>query len=186
MGLFRRKRDKDAEAAVDTEQVSPAANQSDAQAPEAPELTGATAAQPRDDSASAAADRPAERAAHGAGEGAQASDEELGPYDARTLTSRAGLVDLGAILLPGIRGLVVSMEMDQNTGDVTAVRIHLGESQLQVQRSRRPSPAASGTRSARRSRRRSPRRAAAPPRRRVRSARNSSCGCPVAAPTGGP
>ena len=60
-------------------------------------------------------------------------DPDLGPFDAASLTSRDGLVDLGAILLPGIQGLVMSMEMDQSTGEVTAVRIHLGESQLQLQ-----------------------------------------------------
>lgn len=60
-------------------------------------------------------------------------DPQSGPFDVDDLPTREGLVDLGGIMLPGIQGLVVSMEMDQASGDVTAVRIHLGESQLQLQ-----------------------------------------------------
>lgn len=60
-------------------------------------------------------------------------DPQNGPFDVDDLPTREGLVDLGGILLPGIQGLIVSMEMDQASGDVTAVRIHLGESQLQLQ-----------------------------------------------------
>ena len=59
--------------------------------------------------------------------------EQVGPFDATQVPTKEGFVDLGAIRLPGIQGLVMSMEMDQASGDVTAVRIHLGDSQLQLQ-----------------------------------------------------
>ena len=49
-------------------------------------------------------------------------DPQNGPFDVDDLPTREGLVDLGGILLPGIQGLVVSMEMDLASGDVTAVR----------------------------------------------------------------
>ncbi|MDO5710376.1 MAG: DUF3710 domain-containing protein, partial [Micrococcales bacterium] len=62
-----------------------------------------------------------------------AADQQVGPFDASQVPTAEGFVDLGAIRLPGIQGLVMSMEMDQASGDVTAVRIHLGESQLQLQ-----------------------------------------------------
>lgn len=111
MALFRRKR-----AATDTS-----------------EGTDTLVEGPADSSAA----RPDEAAAGDPGAPASGSrapyDPEVGPFDVGSLASREGLVDLGAILLPGIQGLVMSMEMDQSTGDVTAVRIHLGDSQLQLQ-----------------------------------------------------
>ncbi|GAB97822.1 hypothetical protein BJY21_000142 [Kineosphaera limosa] len=122
MALFRRKRATADEAT-----------------PEAPEgsVSSQTDAQPAPADAPAGGGAAATDATSGAaktGETSETGEEaELGPFDASTLTTRAGLVDLGAILLPGIRGLVVSMELDQASGDVTAVRVHLGNSQLQLQ-----------------------------------------------------
>lgn len=116
MALFRRKR-----AASDSDATNPDATNpggSDGTS-DAPPVADASQGDGTNDATSPQASAEA--------------DPELGPFDAASLTSRDGLVDLGAILLPGIQGLVMSMEMDQGTGEVTAVRIHLGESALQLQ-----------------------------------------------------
>lgn len=123
MALFRRKRaasQTDAEPGVETT--------TETETGPASEREGAGDAQAAKSGSPAAA-------GDSSGEPSPPSPAEpgVGPFDVTDLPSREGLVDLGAILLPGIQGLVMSMEMDQSTGDVTAVRIHLGESQLQLQ-----------------------------------------------------
>lgn len=115
MGLFRRKRDS-----VESSSTAPA---STAVTPDTQErLEDATS-----QVAAPAGRTPAE------GDATSAQDQQIGPFDSSQVPTTQGFVDLGAIRLPGIQGLVMSMEMDQSTGDVTAVRIHLGESQLQLQ-----------------------------------------------------
>lgn len=123
MALFRRKRAaRETEAATDP--ALEVRNQDGVEA--ASDVAVADDAQARETatSATSATQKPEQPAP---------TDSGAGPFDVSDLPSHEGLVDLGAILLPGIQGLVMSMEMDQNTGDVTAVRIHLGESQLQLQ-----------------------------------------------------
>lgn len=112
MGLFRRKRDT-----ADKASTAPAS----------------TAAVPAADGAAPDAALEGESPQGGGATGASVDDQQIGPFDSTQVPSTQGFVDLGAIRLPGIQGLVMSMEMDQSTGDVTAVRIHLGESQLQLQ-----------------------------------------------------
>lgn len=114
MGLFRRKRDSADKAS--TTPSSPSGTSGPGATPEAETVLESMTAQER------AADPEA-----------QADGQQIGPFDSSQVPSTQGFVDLGAIRLPGIQGLVMSMEMDQTTGDVTAVRIHLGESQLQLQ-----------------------------------------------------
>ncbi len=113
MGLFLRKRDRSASASQ---------HDAAAESPQDPDDTAAVVG-PGDPTMSE--DGPVADAAQ--------SDPQVGPFDASQVPTKEGFVDLGAIRLPGIQGLVMSMEMDQASGDVTAVRIHLGESQLQLQ-----------------------------------------------------
>ena len=58
-----------------------------------------------------------------------------GPFDISDMTDPAagGRVDLGGLWLPGRQGLEVRIEADQNTGEVVAVSLVLGEGALQVQ-----------------------------------------------------
>jgi hypothetical protein len=58
-----------------------------------------------------------------------------GPHDASEVgdPSQGGRVDLGGLWLPGRPGLEVRVEADQQTGEVVAVTLVLGESALQVQ-----------------------------------------------------
>ncbi len=58
-----------------------------------------------------------------------------GPHDASEVgdPSRGGRVDLGGLWLPGRPGLEVRVEADQQTGEVVAVTLVLGDSALQVQ-----------------------------------------------------
>ena len=57
-----------------------------------------------------------------------------GPHDASEVgdPSRGGRVDLGGLWLPGRPGLEVRVEADQQTGEVVAVTLVLGDSALQV------------------------------------------------------
>lgn len=138
MALFRRKRAaQGTEAATDPalESTSGAGSEEATHlADDAQSLESATAPSTAS-AATGQSDDPAPVPVDAAATGATGDtrDAGAGPFDVLDLPSREGLVDLGAILLPGIQGLVMSMEMDQNTGDVTAVRIHLGDSQLQLQ-----------------------------------------------------
>ncbi len=58
-----------------------------------------------------------------------------GPHDASEVgdPSQGGRVDLGGLWLPGRPGLEVRVEADQQTGEVVAVTLVLGDSALQVQ-----------------------------------------------------
>lgn len=108
MALFRRKRRDDTGTTPEAASPQPAQDASD-QA-----LTGAD----RTDAVDATG-----------GEGG----EQRGPYDSAALPSKDGYVDLGAVWLPAIQGLMLTMEVDDATGDITAVRVHLGDSLLQLQ-----------------------------------------------------
>ena len=68
------------------------------------------------------------------GTGSPAARTE-GPFDISDVPDPAagGRVDLGGLWLPGRQGLEVRIEADQNTGDVVAVSLVLGEGALQVQ-----------------------------------------------------
>ena len=58
-----------------------------------------------------------------------------GPHDVSEVgdASEGGRVDLGGLWLPGRPGLEVRIEADQQTGEVVAVTLVLGDSALQVQ-----------------------------------------------------
>jgi hypothetical protein len=65
-------------------------------------------------------------------------DEEVpgrtsGPWDVEDDVPELARVDLGAVLVPGIQGMELRMEVDQNTGVITGVSVSLDESVLQVQ-----------------------------------------------------
>ena len=56
-----------------------------------------------------------------------------GPWDASQVDDDLPRVDLGAILLPGVQGMELRMEIDKATDVVSAASILLDGSSLQVQ-----------------------------------------------------
>lgn len=56
-----------------------------------------------------------------------------GPWDVEDDVPELARVDLGAVLVPGIQGMELRMEVDQGSGVITGVSISLDESLLQVQ-----------------------------------------------------
>ncbi len=58
---------------------------------------------------------------------------ERGPWDAADAPEGAPRVDLGAILLPGVPGMELRMEIDKTTSVVSAAQVNLEGSSLQVQ-----------------------------------------------------
>ena len=106
MALFRRKSKRTGGDAGDVDGLQPSA-------------TGETAA-----------DVPSPQEPADAGEEGL---DRFGPFDSGDVPSTEGFVDLGAILLPAIEGLLLTMEVDESNGDVTAVRVHLADSLLQLQ-----------------------------------------------------
>jgi hypothetical protein len=56
-----------------------------------------------------------------------------GPWDAEDDVPELPRVDLGAVLVPGVDGMELRMEIDPNSGIVTAVTVQLDESTIQVQ-----------------------------------------------------
>ncbi|HEY0117813.1 MAG TPA: DUF3710 domain-containing protein [Cellulomonas sp.] len=62
-----------------------------------------------------------------------ASERAGGPWDAEDDVPAAPRVDLGAVLIPGVQGMELRMEIDQKSGAVTGVSVVLEESVLQVQ-----------------------------------------------------
>ena len=63
----------------------------------------------------------------------EASERTGGPWDAEDDVPEMPRVDLGAVLVPGIQGMELRMEIDQKSGTVTGVSVTLDESVLQVQ-----------------------------------------------------
>lgn len=127
MGIFRRKRSDDtpADGAAATAGAGDETDATDA-------TDAIDVAEP-----GARADRVA---AGGAADGADASAAAAGaraarsgPLDRSEAEGPDGYVDLGALWLPAVSGLMLTMEVDESTGDVTAVRVHLGDSVLQLQ-----------------------------------------------------
>jgi hypothetical protein len=56
-----------------------------------------------------------------------------GPWDAEDDVPEVPRVDLGAVLVPGVQGMELRMEVDPKSGTVTGVSVALDESVLQVQ-----------------------------------------------------
>ena len=56
-----------------------------------------------------------------------------GPWDASEVDDDLPRVDLGAILLPGVQGMELRMEIDKTTSVVSAAQVNLEGSSLQVQ-----------------------------------------------------
>lgn len=69
------------------------------------------------------------------GETAVPVDRTNGPWDIGEVDdpSEGGRLDLGAMWLPGVQGMEVRVEIDQDSGQVAAVTAVLGQSALQVQ-----------------------------------------------------
>lgn len=72
---------------------------------------------------------------NGAGSGVQraAYDRSNGPWDITERSQTEGMVDLGALRIPGVDGMQVSLETDQNTKAITGVSVTLNKSALQIQ-----------------------------------------------------
>jgi len=62
-----------------------------------------------------------------------APQREHGPWDAADAPEGTPRVDLGAILLPGVPGMELRMEIDKTTSVVSAAQVNLEGSSLQVQ-----------------------------------------------------
>lgn len=59
--------------------------------------------------------------------------KEQGPYDRTEVSELGERLDLGSLWVPGITGMELRLELDQQTGDVVAVSCHLAGSALQLQ-----------------------------------------------------
>jgi hypothetical protein len=64
---------------------------------------------------------------------AAASSGPSGPFDAAEIDDTAGRLDLGALLLPGVPGMGLRLEVDRKTGKFTGVACAVEGSVLQVQ-----------------------------------------------------
>ncbi len=56
-----------------------------------------------------------------------------GPLDAGDVESTDGRLDLGSLWVPGVEGMELRLELDQDGGQVVAATVVLGESALQLQ-----------------------------------------------------
>ncbi len=75
-------------------------------------------------------------AAEGAAEALESTPapvRERGPWDVDEVEERGARVDLGALWIPGRDGMELRMELDQNSGIVTAAAVTLAGSTLQMQ-----------------------------------------------------
>lgn len=92
---------------------------------------------PQDGSSELGAPADSDLPAHAAEPGAAyvPADRTNGPWDISEVDDPAedGRLDLGAMWLPGVQGMEVRVEIDQDTGRVAAVTAVLGQSALQVQ-----------------------------------------------------
>ncbi|WP_436231909.1 DUF3710 domain-containing protein [Cellulomonas cellasea] len=64
---------------------------------------------------------------------ASPAERGRGPWDAAEAPESGPRVDLGAILLPGVPGMELRMEIDKSTSVVSAAQVNLDGSSLQVQ-----------------------------------------------------
>ena len=113
MSWFGKRRDKDAELdeAYDDDQL-------DGELEDVEDLDDAT-----------------ESAAPAAAPGKHARPEGAGPWDAADVGDPAagGRIDLGGVWVPGAEGLEIRVEADQQTGEVVAVTLVVGDGALQLQ-----------------------------------------------------
>lgn len=59
--------------------------------------------------------------------------DELGPFDSGDVPRPEGFLDLGSLWLPNVPGVTLMVEADQNTQEVTALRVQIASSVLQLQ-----------------------------------------------------
>ncbi|WP_265521390.1 DUF3710 domain-containing protein [Oerskovia flava] len=85
-----------------------------------------SASQPSEEVPARSADTPSD-------ETARSEAPTTGPFDASQVDGPTGRVDLGAIWLPGVRGMELRMEIDKKTQKITGVACAVGGSGLQVQ-----------------------------------------------------
>lgn len=60
-------------------------------------------------------------------------ESKLGPWDSNQVPGKGEFLRLGALWLPVIQGLTISFEMDPTQTQVTAARVMIGDSALQLQ-----------------------------------------------------
>lgn len=114
MAWFRRGKARDAETAhVETEAAHPLAQ-----------------TQVENSDSSPVAGAPVDSDAAGQ---AAPDESKLGPWDSAQVPGNGDFLKLGALWLPVIAGLAISFEMDEAQTQVTAVRIMVGDSALQLQ-----------------------------------------------------
>ena len=114
MGIFRRRgtADESAPGPVDDGPVA-----DDAERPDDP-----------DAEAGAAASEQAEPA-----EPDLVADRSSGPWDLAERSDPDGYIDLGAIRLPAVEGVEIRLDVEEQTGSVTAATVVLGGSVVQLQ-----------------------------------------------------
>ncbi|MEH0110017.1 DUF3710 domain-containing protein [Tersicoccus sp. MR15.9] len=84
--------------------------------------------------AGAAAPAPEAGTAQPAASSADVLDRvEHGPHDVAEITDREGYLDLGAILIKPVQGVMLRLEVQETTNRVLAAILDLGESSLQLQ-----------------------------------------------------
>lgn len=118
MGLFRRGAQRTAEDAVADDAVADDAVADEGTTDDAVTAEGTEPPEP-DDSRGTGARAPVERTG--------------GPWDADDADEAIPRVDLGAILLPAVPGMELRMEIDKESGIVSAASVSLEGSTLQVQ-----------------------------------------------------
>lgn len=58
---------------------------------------------------------------------------DLGPFDSGAVPRPEGFLDFGSVWMPNLPGVVFMVETDQESGDVTGLRLQIAQSVLQVQ-----------------------------------------------------
>ncbi|TAK69482.1 MAG: DUF3710 domain-containing protein [Actinomycetota bacterium] len=110
--MFRRRRHQDGAEPIDPDHVDPDQLDDDHVDGEPDAVTQAAGTGPT-------APRPADRSA--------------GPYDEDEAAPQRERLDLGALRLPAVPGAEIRVEVDQQTGAVTAVTVVLADSAVQLQ-----------------------------------------------------
>lgn len=117
MSLFRRRKNDDEDAEVDTDVTA------------TDDAVGANA----DSTDVAATETVASDESMSAGARAATFDRSGGPKDSTEVESPEGRLDLGALWMPLVEGMELQLQMDEASGQVTGVFVVLGDSAVQMQ-----------------------------------------------------
>lgn len=76
---------------------------------------------------------PGEQEQRPAQEQTSEDDQARGPWDEADAPTNAARVDLGALLIPALKGMALRMEVDRTSKRVIAANVTLGQTNLQLQ-----------------------------------------------------